>query len=124
RIQAMLALFESRQCLSQRLASYFGDRQAPPHCGHCSVCLGQAALLPAPPPLRPLAELDGDALCATFVQRHEDARGHRPGSECLTGFVCGISAPLFVKLKARQISGFAALADYPYAEVRAWLTGL
>jgi hypothetical protein len=28
--------------------------------------------------------------------------------------------PLFTKLKARAIPGFAALEDYPYAEVRTW----
>jgi len=31
---------------------------------------------------------------------------------------------LFTKLKARQLAGFATLEDYPYAEVREWLTGL
>jgi ATP-dependent DNA helicase RecQ len=29
--------------------------------------------------------------------------------------------PLFTKLKARQLNGFAALEEYPYAEVREWL---
>lgn len=38
RIQAMLGLFESRECLSRRLALYFGDEHAPERCGHCSVC--------------------------------------------------------------------------------------
>lgn len=121
RIQAMLALFESRDCLSQRLACYFGDEQAPQRCGNCSVCQGQPATLPVAPALRPLQQLDRDGLCAAFVQRHEEYRGHAPGSECLTRFLCGISVPLFTKLKARQISGFAALEEYPYAEVRAWL---
>jgi ATP-dependent DNA helicase RecQ len=34
--------------------------------------------------------------------------------------LCGISVPLFTKLKARSISGFAALENYPYADVREW----
>ena len=33
-----------------------------------------------------------------------------------------ISVPVFTKLKARQIPGFASLEAYPYAEVRARLT--
>ncbi|AEF23979.1 RecQ family ATP-dependent DNA helicase [Pseudomonas fulva] len=124
RIQAMLALFASEQCLSQRLARYFGDEQAPAHCGHCSVCRGQVALLPEPPPLPPLAGRDRDELCAPFIAAHQAARvGELPGNECLARFLCGLSSPLFTRLKARQIKGFAALEDYPYGEVRAWLAG-
>ena len=118
RIQAMLKLFASDHCLSQRLAAYFGDANAPQQCGHCSVCHGQVAQLPAPPALAPLAEQDLHGLCARFIQRHREHNGQTPSSECLTRFLCGISVPLLTKLKARQISGFAALENYPYAEVR------
>ena len=121
RIHAMLALFASEQCLSQRLAAYFGDAKAPQRCGHCSVCHGQVAHLPAPPSLRPLAEQDLSSLCGGFVDKHQEFKGQAPSAECLTRFLCGISVPLFTKLKARQIAGFAALENYPYAEVRAWV---
>ncbi len=121
RIHAMLELFATDQCLSQRLAAYFGDANAPQRCGHCSVCHGQVARLPAAPTLHPLAEQDLHALCASFSQRHREYSGEAPSSECLTRFLCGISVPLFTKLKARQIPGFAALEDYPYAEVRDWV---
>ncbi|MFZ3152434.1 RecQ family ATP-dependent DNA helicase [Pseudomonas sp.] len=121
RIHAMLALFASEQCLSQRLAAYFGDANAPQQCGHCSVCRGQIARLPAPPALRPLAEQDIHGLCDGFVQKYQALKGAQPSAECLTRFLCGISVPLFSKLKARQIAGFASLEDYPYAEVRSSL---
>lgn len=120
RIHAMLALFASEQCLSQRLAAYFGDANAPQQCGHCSVCRGQVAHLPAPPALPPLAEQDVHGLCDGFMRKHQELKGREPSAECLTRFLCGISVPLFTKLKARQLSGFAALGDYPYAEVRDW----
>lgn len=124
RIQAMLALFASEQCLSHRLASYFGDEQAPHQCGHCSVCRGQVARLPEPPSLTPLATLDREALCGAFIERYQAARGGElPSEDCLARFLCGISVPLFTRLKARQIGGFAALEDYPYGDVRAWLGG-
>ncbi|MCI0917680.1 RecQ family ATP-dependent DNA helicase [Pseudomonas stutzeri] len=123
RIDNLLALFESAECLSQRLAEYFGDRQAPQRCGHCSVCRGQVAQLPAPPALAPLAETDLDARCADFDQRYRQLKGHAPSAECRTRFLCGISVPLFTKLKARQLPGFASLEAYPYAEVRAQLAG-
>ncbi|MFI8978508.1 ATP-dependent DNA helicase RecQ [Pseudomonas sp. BMW13] len=123
RIQAMLGLFESRECLSRRLALYFGDEQAPERCGHCSVCLGRVAVLPAPPELPSLQGRDAQALCAAFVEKHAQHAGQVPSRECLTRFLCGISTPLFTRLKARQLAGFAALEDYPYAQVRDWLQG-
>ncbi|MCW8156100.1 RecQ family ATP-dependent DNA helicase [Stutzerimonas stutzeri] len=122
RIDNMLALFESAECLSQRLAAYFGDRQAPEHCGHCSVCRGQVAQLPEPPTLAPLDQPDLAGRCVEFSQRYTQLKGDAPSTECLTRFLCGISVPVFTKLKARQIPGFASLEAYPYAEVRAWLT--
>lgn len=122
RIQAMLELFASEQCLSHRLAVYFGDEHAPRQCGHCSVCRGKVAHLPEPPSLAPLARLDRDQLCGAFISKYQGARGGElPSNECLARFLCGISVPLFTRLKARQISGFAALEDYPYSEIRAWL---
>jgi ATP-dependent DNA helicase RecQ len=118
RIHAMLALFASAQCLSQRLAGYFGDANAPQQCGHCSVCRGQVAQLPAPPALPPLAQQDLRSLCSGFRQKYRELKGGEPSAECLTRFLCGISVPLFTKLKVRQLGGFAALENYPYAEVR------
>ncbi|WP_315286927.1 ATP-dependent DNA helicase RecQ [Pseudomonas oleovorans] len=124
RIQAMLGLFESRECLSRRLALYFGDEHAPERCGHCSVCQGRVASLPQPPELPSLNGRDAQALCAAFIEKHLQHAGCRPSQGCLTRFLCGVTTPLFTKLKARQLAGFAALEEYPYAEVRDWLTGL
>lgn len=118
RINNMLALFESAECLSHRLAVYFGDSQAPQHCGHCSVCRGRVAQLPDPPRLAPLEEVDVASRCADFSQRYRQLKSSPPSTECLTRFLCGISVPVFTRLKARGIPGFASLEAYPYAEVR------
>ena len=120
RIHAMLDLFATEQCLGQRLAQYFGDEKAPQRCGHCSVCHGDVAHLPAPPSLPPLVDKNFMGLCGDFIHRHHEHTGQLPGAERLTRFLGGISVPLFTKLKARGIPGFAALEDYPYADVREW----
>ena len=120
RIHAMLELFATQHCLGQRLARYFGDENAPQRCGHCSVCRGHVAHLPAPPSLPPLVDKNFMGLCGDFIHRHHAHTGQLPGAERLTRFLGGISVPLFTRLKARGISGFAALEDYPYAEVREW----
>lgn len=118
RIRAMLDLFASEQCLSQRLAGYFGDLAAPHHCGHCSVCQGHIAHLPEPPPLQPLSDYALPSVSGPFRTRYQAAKGGEPSSECLTRFLVGISVPLFTTLKAKGIAGFGALENYPYAQVR------
>ena len=120
RIHAMLDLFATEHCLGQRLAKYFGDEKAPQRCGHCSVCHGHVAHLAPPPGLPPLVDKNFMGLCGDFIHRHHEHTGQLPGAERLTRFLGGISVPLFTKLKARGIQGFAALEDYPYAEVREW----
>ncbi len=120
RIHAMLDVFATERCLGYRLAEYFGDHNAPERCGHCSVCHGHIARLPAPPELPALVDKSFAALCGDFIHKHEQHTGHAPTAERLTRFLCGISVPLFTKLKARTISGYAALEEYPYAEVRGW----
>ena len=120
RIHAMLDLFATERCLGQRLAQYFGDENAPQRCGHCSVCHGDVAYLPPPPALPPLVDKNFMGLCGDFIHRHHQHTGQLPEAERLTRFLGGISVPLFTKLKARGIPGFAALEDYPYAEVREW----
>ncbi|WP_248732414.1 RecQ family ATP-dependent DNA helicase [Pseudomonas sp. MWU13-2517] len=120
RIHAMLDLFATDRCLGQRLAQYFGDENAPRRCGHCSVCHGHVAYLPPPPGLPPLVDKNFTGLCGDFIHRHHEHTGQLPEAERLTRFLAGVSVPLFTKLKARGIPGFAALEDYPYAEVREW----
>ncbi|MDZ3828152.1 RecQ family ATP-dependent DNA helicase [Pseudomonas monsensis] len=121
RIHAMLELFSTERCLGYRLAEYFGDHQAPERCGHCSVCHGHIARLPAPPQLPLLVDKSFPALCGDFIHKHEQYAGSVPTAERLTRFLCGISVPLFTRLKARTISGYAALEEYPYADVRRWV---
>ncbi|MCQ2997048.1 RecQ family ATP-dependent DNA helicase [Pseudomonas syringae] len=121
RIHAMLELFASEQCLSSRLADYFGDHKAPRRCGHCSVCTGHVARLPEPPALAPLEAQSFEQLCGAFILKHQEYRDHLPSADCVTRFLCGISVPLFTKLKARGIPGFGQLEDYPYAAVRDWV---
>lgn len=120
RIHAMLEVFATERCLGYRLAEYFGDHNAPERCGHCSVCHGHVARLPEPPALPALVDKNLAELCDEFIHRHEQHTERIPSAERLTRFLCGISVPLFTRLKARAIPGFAVLEEYPYAEVREW----
>ncbi|MGB8711652.1 MAG: RecQ family ATP-dependent DNA helicase, partial [Onishia taeanensis] len=121
RIHAMLELFESETCLSRRLASYFGDDRAPEHCGHCSVCRQGPAQLPPGTPLPPLELHQVAAWCAPLSERYRELFGAPPSPALLARFLCGLTLPVFTRLKARRLEGFAALEAYPFAEVQAFL---
>ena len=117
RIHNMLALFQSDQCLTRQLASYFGDQQLQQPCGHCSVCEGFVASLPTP-------NGPGDIDMAQLSQWYgelEQALGATPSLDLATRFLCGISVPIFTKIKARKLSGFNRLAEHRYEVVKAAL---
>jgi ATP-dependent DNA helicase RecQ len=119
RLHAMLALFEADDCLTRRLADWFGDARAPARCGHCSACRGEPARLPAPPPLAPLEVRDvATRLDALGPRLAEDIDGGPATADLLARFLCGIATPRLTRLKARGLPGFGELEAYPYAEVR------
>jgi len=119
----MVAFFESNDCLSLTLAHYFNDRRRTEPCGHCSSCQGDAhntalvTTLPFDLSLRPLSEWDPHALCQDVVA----AAGERLSHDMLTCFLCGISNPLFTRIKARSLPDFGCLAQYRYEDVKSWL---
>lgn len=114
RLQALLAFFTSSHCLSQELARYFADEQAPSKCGHCSVCRGEVAVLP---PLLTLTLPNENGLrawCDPLI-----ALCHARHPRILTRFLCGIATPLTTRVKAKSLAGFGQLAAHPFAEVLA-----
>lgn len=115
RIQSMLALLESKTCLSARLAQYFGDHAAPEKCGHCSVCRGQIAELPKAslPPLE--AQAIEPALSELTIKA--EIQSILLTQKAKTRFLCGLSTPLSTKLQATKLQGFGLLEAYPFAQV-------
>ncbi|PWF67333.1 recombinase RecQ [Vibrio sp. T21] len=112
RIHAMLGLFQSSDCLSHQLASYFADHNAPTHCGHCSACRGQRAVFPPRTYDQPEPEV-ASAWIAEFVQLSPSAISN----EAIARFLCGISTPLISQLKASKLSGYGALANVSFEQV-------
>lgn len=118
RVHAMLSLFETKTCLSHRLADYFADENAPTHCGHCSVCRGHVAILPKATPLPQLDISQLKLWCQPFIDA--GTFGHiEITAQALALYLCGITTPLTTKLKARKMPGFGKMASYPFAKVKA-----
>lgn len=116
RIQAMVDLLASETCLTRRLSEYFSDTQLSQDCGHCSVCLHGGVILPSSTELTPLSEIAFTPLCSELMSQlaaYADAN-------MLARALCGLTTPLFTKLKLRRVASFAALEAYPFAEVKRW----
>lgn len=120
RIHGMISFFEGESCYSRRLAAYFGENLKDENCGHCSFCTGEKVTLNSSEKrrdLEELVELDKQELTGEASQLLNE----KSDANNLARFLCGLTSPLFTRLKIRKLSAFGALEDYPFKEVREWL---
>ena len=117
RIDQMLNMFASAQCISVQLAAYFGQQLEFQSCGHCSVCTNGAADFAAQQQLTALSEYDFNQTIHAFKQR----LGAQNSVLNMTKFLCGIHSPIFTKLKVRSLAEFGLLQDHPFPDVKAWI---
>ena len=117
RIEQLLAFFTSDQCLSKQLAEYFNDHQLTQGCGHCSVCRGQVAQLPPQSQLAPLASYNFIELSGQIQQK----LAIQTSATLISRFLCGLTTPVFTKLRVRKLNGFARLENYRFSEVKTWV---
>ncbi len=117
RINYLVAFFDSDQCLSLQLAQYFSDPNVSNVCGSCSVCLGHVACLPEPNSLKDINTFDFEATCTEAIEKLK----LNNSSVLLSRFLCGLTTPLFTKLKMRQTYGFAKFEHYRFKDVLRWV---
>lgn len=110
RIQDVVQMVESPDCLTQTLLEYFGEQSEP--CGHCDRCQGVAAkpLVGESPTLRAdnMAEIK-----RVVAERHAALATARQ----LTRFLCGVASPASSRAKLRGHASFGCLVHLPFAEV-------
>ncbi|ABZ76781.1 ATP-dependent DNA helicase, RecQ family [Shewanella halifaxensis HAW-EB4] len=117
RINQLVDFFDSDHCLSLQLAQYFADPHLTGPCGHCSVCLGKVARLPAPQALKPLTDFYFNDICREAIEK----LAKQLSPVLLSRFLCGLTTPIFTKLKLRQVKGFAQFEHYRFADVLVWV---
>ena len=117
RIHQLLAFFTGDTCLSRRLGQYFADEQLSQNCGHCSVCRGQAAVLPQAAELAPLESFDFEEVSLEIRNK----LAHQASSVLVSRFLCGLTTPVFTRLRVRKLKGFALLEHYRFSRVKAWV---
>lgn len=118
RINYLVDFFANDKCFSKTLSQYFSDDSVGERCGYCSVCDNQVAIMPATAQLSPLSPAKFSELCQP-ISAHIDAKvGVLPSAVTLARFLCGLHTPLFTRIKARSVPGFARLEHYPFAQVK------
>lgn len=116
RIHHLLSFFQSERCLSAKLAEYFNDQNAPEQCGHCSVCRGKVAQLPKQSPVE-----DNPKQIEAWLKQLDEKANKRLSPQLKTKFLCGITTPIFTKLKARSLAGFGKFESTPFSLVKQWV---
>ncbi|RNF52852.1 RecQ family ATP-dependent DNA helicase [Marinomonas hwangdonensis] len=126
RIATMMRFFQLDRCLNHNLARYFGDKNAPEHCGHCSVCRKKVLVFNRPAPDTALhdASLDWQQDLAIPVQEFAQQLATKSPTTkitdvLITRFLTGLTQPVFTKIKARQLSGFGLFEEHRYESVLA-----
>ena len=113
RIHKIISLFESSGCLAIKLSKHFGETISQP-CGNCSYCLaGKPTALPAEPlPLINKSDVE------KHLRKLRDVSDGPISDDLAVRFLCGITTPKMIQLKAKQLNGFGHLAKYPYKDAK------
>jgi ATP-dependent DNA helicase RecQ len=118
RIALLIRFLQSQNCLSCGLARYFDDQKAPERCGHCSVCLGDPAILSGGNSDKPI---DVDRLHVVATQLKDHMAMHdvaHCSKDLIARFLVGINVPTFTATKAKKnVEGFGIAVTMRYQSV-------
>ncbi len=117
RIEKMLNLFQSADCLSRSLAEYFGEKLKFKNCGHCSTCRSGPVKIERSHELAPLSSFNFEELSSALAEKLK----HKNSPALTAKFLCGITAPYLTQARAKNLRGFAALENYRYPDVKKWV---
>lgn len=117
RINTMLRYFQLDSCLSHNLARYFDDQSAPKQCGHCSVCRNQVAKLQYIETQKQVNENQIHDYLAP-LDSALTGQGFALSDTLATRFLIGLTQPVFTKVKASKMAGYAVYDSVPFEAVK------
>lgn len=117
RIESMISLFESKNCLSVNLASYFGEKLPLNRCEHCSVCTSGPIKVAQTNSLPNIENYNYTELTQEVAKSLNEDKS----PELICKFLCGIYTPKFTTIKAKGMTNFGKLEAYPYQSILAWI---
>ena len=113
----MLRYFQLDTCLSYNLARYFDGQGAPQQCGHCSVCRGKVAQLQYIDTKRQVVEGQIHGYLAP-LDIALSGQGFTLSDTLAVRFLLGLTQPVFTKVKASKMAGYAVFDSVPFETVK------
>lgn len=112
RLNLVVSMTESGDCLPGQLRTYFGEEPEP--CGRCNACRGIHDGGPLPrTPGRRIGKEEAAAIQELHVLAHPALRQPRQ----LARFFCGLSSPATTRTRLSRDERFGLLAEVPFREV-------
>jgi len=116
RLHKVIEFFESKSCISRSLAAYFGEH-IEKNCGNCSFCKLGSIEISTTVSLPSLSEFSFMELTNELLE----VPGENLSDILIAKFLCGIRSPIFYRLKAKNMSGFGKLNNYPFRDILKWV---
>ncbi|QZE14459.1 RecQ family ATP-dependent DNA helicase [Halosquirtibacter laminarini] len=117
RINQVVELISSKECLYHQLTQYFGQETSWNSCGHCSNCLETTIHIPQRETHENFEMYEYDKIKEEFLGQYKSNMSIHD----FTCYLCGISSPRLSKYRVKKLSMWNKLSDYRFASVTQWI---
>jgi len=114
RLRQVVDLIELEGCQVNALVGHFGEKRSKP-CGHCTWCLTKQRQRIAAASAMPI-HVEESEVAALYKRCPRDLQSPRQVAKIL----CGLSSPLFSKLRMNREGLFGSLEEHRFSEVVNW----
>lgn len=119
RLDQVLALAQTKRCLTQTLLAHFGEKMNEP-CGHCDRCRGIAPVKLKRTKPRKISTSEHALILSLLEEKHAVLGTPRQ----LARFLCGMSSPASMRARLYRNDSYGLLADLPFTEVEIFAESL
>lgn len=119
RLDQVLALAQTKRCLTQTLLAHFGEKMDEP-CGHCDRCRGIAPVKLKRTKPRKISTSEHAQILSLLGEKHAALGTPRQ----LARFLCGMSSPASMRARLYRNDSYGLLSDLPFAEVEIFAESL
>ena len=119
RLDQVLALAQTKRCLTQTLLAHFGEKMETP-CGHCDRCRGIAPVKLKRAKPRKITQAEHSQILSLLEEKHAALSTPRQ----LARFLCGMSSPASMRARLYRSDAYGLLSDLPFTEVEIFAESL
>lgn len=119
RLDQVLALAQTKRCLTQTLLAHFGEKMETP-CGHCDRCRGMAPVKLNRAKPRKITQAEHSQILSLLEEKHAALGTPRQ----LARFLCGMSSPASMRARLYRNDTYGLLSALPFTEVEIFAESL